>query len=119
MLGAPKNASIIGKPTKDVLARPPASISAPVVSRENFKRAESAQKNQTPRANMSHGIAMLNSNEVCPEVQKKLIDSVHAEVGSRSIDELAAERDEGLLGLLELRNQVAESGQTESARRVA
>jgi hypothetical protein len=42
-----------------------------------------------------------------PEVQKKLIDSVHAEVGSRSIDELAAERDEMLLGLLELRTRPA------------
>ena len=39
------------------------------------------------------------------EVQKKLIDSVHAEVGSRSIDELAAERDELLLGLIELRTK--------------
>jgi len=38
-----------------------------------------------------------------PEVQKKLIDSVRAEVGSRPIDELAAERDEMLLGLIELR----------------
>jgi len=38
-----------------------------------------------------------------PEVQKKLIDSVHAEVGSRPIDELAAERDQMLLGLIELR----------------
>jgi hypothetical protein len=38
-----------------------------------------------------------------PELQKKLIDSVHAEVGSRSIDSLEAERDETLLGLLELR----------------
>jgi 3-hydroxyacyl-CoA dehydrogenase len=38
-----------------------------------------------------------------PEVQKKLIDSVHAEVGSGTIDELAAKRDEVLLGLLELR----------------
>jgi 3-hydroxyacyl-CoA dehydrogenase len=38
-----------------------------------------------------------------PEVQKKLVDSVHAEVGSRSIDELAEERDEMLLGLIELR----------------
>ena len=38
-----------------------------------------------------------------PEVQKKLVDSVHAEVGSRSIDELAQERDEMLLGLIELR----------------
>jgi 3-hydroxyacyl-CoA dehydrogenase len=37
------------------------------------------------------------------EVQKKLIDSVHAEVGSRSIPELEAQRDEVLLGLIELR----------------
>src|SRR3981189_3228696 len=48
------------------------------------------------------------------EVQKKLIDSVHAEAGSRSIDELAAERDEVLLGLIELRNKVAKSSQTKS-----
>jgi hypothetical protein len=38
-------------------------------------------------------------------VQKKLIDSVHAEVGSRTIAELAAERDEVLLGLIELRKR--------------
>ena len=42
-------------------------------------------------------------------VQKKLIDSVHAEVGSRSIDELAAERDEILLGLVELRTKGAKT----------
>jgi len=41
------------------------------------------------------------------EVQQKLIDSVHAEVGSRSIAELEAERDEILLGLLELRFRYA------------
>src|SRR6201996_8093884 len=40
-----------------------------------------------------------------PDVQRKLIDSVHAEVGSRSIDALAAERDEMLLGLIELRTK--------------
>ena len=45
----------------------------------------------------------LGSPVLTPEVQKELIDSVHAEVGSRSIDELAAERDEILLGLIELR----------------
>jgi 3-hydroxyacyl-CoA dehydrogenase len=45
----------------------------------------------------------LGSPMLTPEVQKKLIDSVHAEVGSRTIDELAAERDEVLLGLIELR----------------
>ena len=32
---------------------------------------------------------VLGSPVLTPEVQKKLIDSVHAEVGSRSIDELA------------------------------
>jgi hypothetical protein len=35
----------------------------------------------------------LGSPVLTPEVQKKLIDSVHAEVGSRSIEELEAERD--------------------------
>jgi 3-hydroxyacyl-CoA dehydrogenase len=45
----------------------------------------------------------LGNPVLTPEVQRKLIDSVHAEVGSRSIEELAAERDEMLLGLLELR----------------
>ena len=45
----------------------------------------------------------LGSPELTPEVQKKLIDSVHAEAGSRTIDELEAERDEMLLGLIELR----------------
>ena len=49
----------------------------------------------------------LGSPELTPEVQKKLIDSVHAEVGSRTIEELEAERDEVLLGLIELRNEVA------------
>jgi 3-hydroxyacyl-CoA dehydrogenase len=48
----------------------------------------------------------LGSPVLTPEVQKKLIDSVHAEVGSRSIAELEAQRDEALLGLLELRAKV-------------
>ena len=47
----------------------------------------------------------LGSPVLTPEVQKKLIDSVHAEVGSRTIEELEAERDEILLGLLELRTK--------------
>src|SRR6516162_10906510 len=46
---------------------------------------------------------ILGQPVLTPEVQKKLIDSVHAEVGSRSVDEQAAERDDILLGLLELR----------------
>jgi 3-hydroxyacyl-CoA dehydrogenase len=47
----------------------------------------------------------LGAPVLTPELQKKLIDSVHAEVGPRSIKELEAERDEILLGLLELRRQ--------------
>ena len=50
---------------------------------------------------------VLGQPQLTPEVQKKLIDSVHAEVGSRSVDELAAERDEMLLGLIELRRKPA------------
>jgi len=46
---------------------------------------------------------VLGQPVLTPELQKKLIDSVHAEVGSRSIAELEAQRDEVLLGLLELR----------------
>ncbi len=46
---------------------------------------------------------VLGSPELTPEVRRKLIDGVHAEAGSRSIDELAAQRDEVLLGILELR----------------
>jgi len=58
----------------------------------------------------------LGSPVLTPEVQQKLINSVHAEVGSRSIDELAAERDEILLGLIELRTKSAEaSGAKRSA----
>jgi 3-hydroxyacyl-CoA dehydrogenase len=56
----------------------------------------------------------LGSPVLTPEVQKKLIDSVHAEAGSRSIDELAAERDEVLLGLIELRKKVAKPGLAKS-----
>ncbi|QCP52652.1 3-hydroxyacyl-CoA dehydrogenase [Trinickia violacea] len=48
----------------------------------------------------------LGAPVLTPEVQKKLIDSVHAEAGSRSIEELEAERDEVLLGLLELRRKI-------------
>jgi 3-hydroxyacyl-CoA dehydrogenase len=47
----------------------------------------------------------LGSPVLTPEVQKKLIDSVHTEVGSRSIAELEAQRDAALLGLLELRTR--------------
>jgi 3-hydroxyacyl-CoA dehydrogenase len=46
---------------------------------------------------------VLGAPQLTPEVQRMLIDGVHAEVGSRSVDDLAARRDEVLLGLLELR----------------
>jgi len=49
---------------------------------------------------------VLGQPVLSPEVQKKITDSVHAEVGSRTIDELAAERDELLLGLIELRARI-------------
>jgi 3-hydroxyacyl-CoA dehydrogenase len=52
---------------------------------------------------------VLGSPTLTPELQKKLIDGVHAEVGSRSIAELEAERDEILLGLLELRSNAAKT----------
>jgi 3-hydroxyacyl-CoA dehydrogenase len=51
----------------------------------------------------------LGSPVLTPEVQKKLIDSVHAEVGSLTIAELEAARDEILLGLIELRTKRRET----------
>ncbi|WFU38887.1 hypothetical protein QA640_31455 [Bradyrhizobium sp. CB82] len=47
----------------------------------------------------------LGSPVLTPEIQKKLAESVHAEVGSRTIEELEAERDEIVLGLIELRTK--------------
>src|ERR1700686_1185680 len=61
----------------------------------------------------------LGSPVLTPEVQKTLIDSVHAEAGSRTVEELEAERDEVLLGLIELRNKVARSTQAKSTKSVA
>jgi 3-hydroxyacyl-CoA dehydrogenase len=51
----------------------------------------------------------LGSPDLTSDVQKTLIDSVHAEVGPRTIDELAAERDQLLLGLIELRNKQSDT----------
>jgi 3-hydroxyacyl-CoA dehydrogenase len=53
----------------------------------------------------------LGSPVLTAETQKTLIDSVHAEVGSRTIEQLEAERYEVLLGLLELRKEAAKSSQ--------
>jgi 3-hydroxyacyl-CoA dehydrogenase len=49
---------------------------------------------------------VLGSPELTPAVQDKLAAGLHEEVGSRSIAELEAQRDEILLGLLELRKKV-------------
>jgi 3-hydroxyacyl-CoA dehydrogenase len=46
---------------------------------------------------------VLGSPELTPDLRKQIIDGVHAEVGSRSTEELAAQRDRVLLGLLQLR----------------
>jgi 3-hydroxyacyl-CoA dehydrogenase len=47
----------------------------------------------------------LGAPVLTPEVQKTLIDSVRTEVGSRTVQELEAERDEILIGLVELRTK--------------
>jgi 3-hydroxyacyl-CoA dehydrogenase len=60
---------------------------------------------------------VLGQPVLTPNVQKQLIESVRAEVGSRSVDELAAERDEMLLQLIELRTKV-ERGSATSAKTV-
>jgi 3-hydroxyacyl-CoA dehydrogenase len=60
---------------------------------------------------------VLGQPVLTPEVQKQLIDSVRAEVGSRSVDELAAERDDLLLELIELRTK-AGRGSATSAKTV-
>ena len=52
----------------------------------------------------------LGNPVLTPELQQALIDSVHAEVGSRTIAELEAERDEILLGLIQLRNKLQGTG---------
>jgi len=49
---------------------------------------------------------VLGSPELTPAVQQKLAAGLHEEVGARSIAELEAQRDEVLLGLLELRKKV-------------
>jgi len=58
---------------------------------------------------------VLGQPVLTPEVQKALIDSVHTEVGSRSVAELEAQRDEILLGLIELRSKYEKNGSREEA----
>ncbi len=58
----------------------------------------------------------LGSPELTPEVQRKLIDGLHAETGSRSVAELEAQRDDVLLGLLELRNKYEKPSAASSSK---
>jgi len=58
---------------------------------------------------------VLGSPELTPDIQRKLIDGLHAEIGSRSIPELEAQRDEILMGLLELRSKYEKNGSREEA----
>jgi 3-hydroxyacyl-CoA dehydrogenase len=46
---------------------------------------------------------VLGSVDLTIEVRQKLIEGLHAEIGSRTVDEMSAQRDAILLGLLELR----------------
>ncbi len=65
---------------------------------------------------MSAWWKVLGSPELSPEVRSKIIEGVHAEVGSRSIAELEKERDTTLLGLLHLRT---ENGNADVKRKTA
>lgn len=51
---------------------------------------------------------VLGEPDLTPEVRKLIIDSVHAEVGSRSVHDLAAQRDEMLVELIQLRTRAEE-----------
>ena len=62
---------------------------------------------------------VLGSPELTPEVRRKLIDGLHAEVGTRTVSDLEAQRDEILLGLLELRARHETPAATSKAVRAA
>jgi 3-hydroxyacyl-CoA dehydrogenase len=59
----------------------------------------------------------LGNIELTPELQKRIVDGVLQEVGSRSFRQLAKERDELLLGLLRLRSKLSRSSRTKSKPR--
>src|SRR5712675_2035229 len=55
---------------------------------------------------------VLGSPTLTAELQQKLVDGVRAEVGARTVPELEAQRDDILMGLLELRSQYEKSTAT-------
>jgi len=61
----------------------------------------------------------LGSPELTPELQQTIIDGVLQEAGSRSLAQLARERDELLVGLLRLRAKLSKPGGRARARTVA
>ena len=54
---------------------------------------------------------VLGNPEATPELKQKIIDGVIAETGGHSVDELAAERDAMLLGLLAVRAKYQDASQ--------
>lgn len=52
----------------------------------------------------------LGNPEATPELRQEIVNGVLAEAGGRSIDELAAERDAMLLGLLDVRAKYQDAG---------
>jgi 3-hydroxyacyl-CoA dehydrogenase len=65
---------------------------------------------------MTRSWQSLGNPELTRDVQRMLIDSVHQEVGARTIDELEAERDTLLIGLIELRAAYERTAATQSAK---
>ena len=59
----------------------------------------------------------LGNPEATPEVKQKIVDGVMAEAGGHSVDELVAERDAMLLGLLAVRAKYEDAGQPVPAAR--
>jgi hypothetical protein len=78
------------------------------VERHGDDRSNSIRLTEQFAGMLQSSFKSLGSPELTPDVQKKLIDGVHAEVGSRTIDELEAERDELLLRLLAVRAETIE-----------
>ena len=58
----------------------------------------------------------LGSPELTPELQKTIIDGVLREAASRSLAQLARERDELLVGLLRLRAKLSKAAGTARTR---
>jgi len=65
---------------------------------------------------MTVGWANLGSPDLGPELQKKIVDGVLEEVDGRSFEALSQERDNLIIGLLELLSHRAKTGPGSSVR---